>query len=78
MVKIVLTNHKGIHAVLVFIARGLIDAVCRDFKIHIVAAVCIIGKDAVFITGCICPLVIETVRAAHLNNAVFAQRQFFG
>ena len=45
MVRVVFTNHKGIHAVLVFVAGGCINAVCGDFKIYIVAAIGIIGKD---------------------------------
>ena len=43
MVRVVFTNYKGIHAVLVFVAGGCINAVCGDFKIHIVAAIGIIG-----------------------------------
>ena len=78
MVRVVFTNHKGIHAVLVFVAGGCINAVCGDFKIHIVAAIGIIGKDPVFISSRIQPFIVESVRAAHLNNAVLAQRQLFG
>ena len=77
MVRVVFTNHKGIHAVLVFIAGGCINAVCGDFKIHIVDAICIVGQNAVFISGRIQPFVVESVRAGDFHNAIFTQRQFF-
>ena len=77
MVRVVFTNHKGIHAVLVFVTGGCINAVCGDFKIHIVAAIGIIGKDPVFVPGRIQPFVVESVRAGHFHNAIFPQRQFF-
>ena len=77
MVRVVFTNHKGIHAVLVFVAGGCINAVCGDFKIHIVAAIGIIGKDPVFVPGRIQPFVVESVRAGDFHNAIFTQRQFF-
>ena len=78
MVRVVFTNHKGIHAVLVFIAGGCINTVCGDFKIHIVAAIGIIGKDPVFVPGRIQPFVVESVRAGDFYNAILAQRQLFG
>ena len=78
MVRVVFTNHKGIHAVLVFVAGGCINAVCGDFKIHIVAAIGIIGKDPVFVPGRIQPFVVESVRAGDFYNAILAQRQLFG
>ena len=77
MVRVVFTNHKGIHAVLVFIAGGCINTVCGDFKIYIVAAIGIIGKDPVFVPGRIQPFVVESVRAGNFHNAIFTQRQFF-
>ena len=77
MVRVVFTNHKGIHAVLVFIAGGCINAFCGDFKIHIVDAICIVGQNAVFISGRIQPFVVESVRAGDFHNAIFTQRQFF-
>ena len=78
MVRVVFTNHKGIHAVLVFVAGGCINAVCGDFKIYIVAAIGIIGKDPVFVPGRIQPFVVESVRAGDFYNAILAQRQLFG
>ena len=78
MVRVVFTNHKGIHAVLVFVAGGCINAVCGDFKIHIVAAIGIIGKDPVFVPGRIQPFVVESVRAGDFYNAILAQWQLFG
>ena len=77
MVRVVFTNHKGIHAVLVFVAGGCINAVCGDFKIHIVDAICIVGQNAVFISGRIQPFVVESVRAGDFHNSIFTQRQFF-
>ena len=77
MVRVVFTNYKGIHAVLVFVAGGCINAVCGDFKIHIVDAICIVGQNAVFISGRIQPFVVESVRAGDFHNAIFTQRQFF-
>ena len=78
MVRVVFTNYKGIHAVLVFVAGGCINAVCGDFKIHIVAAIGIIGKDPVFVPGRIQPFVVESVRAGDFYNAILAQWQLFG
>ena len=77
MVRVVFTNHKGIHAVLVFVAGGCINTVCSDFKVHIVAAIGIIGKDPVFVPGRIQPFVVESVRAGNFHNAIFTQRKFF-
>ena len=78
MVRVVFTNHKGIHAVLVFVAGGCINAVCGNFKIYIVAAIGIIGKDPVFISVRIQPFVVESVRAGDFYDAILAQRQLFG
>ena len=63
-VVVFLANHQRVHAVLVLVAGGLINPLGGNGKVHIVSAVC----------G---PFVEETVGAAHLHNAVMAQRQLF-
>ena len=65
VVGILLTNHQRIHAVLVFVAGRLINAVGGDGKIDIVACI-------------VCPRIVIAVGCSGFHNAVFTQRQFFG
>ena len=64
LIPVVLTNDKRIHAVLIVVAGGLVDAVRGNIEIDIVVAA-------------VSPLVVEAVRTDSLHNAVFAQRQLF-
>ena len=64
LIPVVLANDQRVHAVFIVVAGGLVDAVRGNIEIHIVVAA--VG-----------PLVIKSVRADSLHNAVFAQRQLF-
>ena len=65
MVGILFANYQRVHAVFVFIAGCLINAVGGDGKIDIVA----------FISN---PRIVIAVGRGGFHNAVFAQRQLFG
>ena len=65
MVGILFTNHQRVHAVLVFVAGRLINAVGGNGEVNVVAC---IGS----------PRIVIAVGRGGFHNAVFAQRQFFG
>jgi len=77
MVGILFANYQRVHAVFVFIAGCLINAVGGDGEVHIETAICIIGQNPVFVACSILPFVVESVRAGDFHNAIFTQRQFF-
>ena len=65
VVGILLSDYQRVHAVFVLIAGCLINAVCGNGEVNVVAC---IG----------CPRIVITVGCGGFYNAILTQRQFFG
>ena len=65
VVGILFANHQRVHAVFVFVAGRLINAVGGDREVNVVAFR-------------IQPFVIESIGRGSFHNAILTQRQFFG